>query len=141
MQSHSLNFFEVLHVLSMSECYTVQKFVEQYMGARNLVGIGLSYWSVRRHRLRNRFLGIDSLESIPGLLKSLKIPSPVTRFLPLLHLQSLEIENHMYYGDRENNPIPVQYLTIGAVGKISACPRLSRAFLNFCMREGGLFQY
>jgi hypothetical protein len=38
------------------------------MGARNRIGIGLSY---RPARLQAG--GIDSLESIPGLLKSLKI--------------------------------------------------------------------
>jgi hypothetical protein len=38
--------------------------LEQSMGARNLVGIGFSYPP-----------GKDSLESIPRLLKSLKIPS------------------------------------------------------------------
>jgi hypothetical protein len=36
------------------------------MGARNWVGIGLLYRPARIHRL-------DSLESIPGLRKSLKI--------------------------------------------------------------------
>jgi hypothetical protein len=41
--------------------------LEQSMGARNRVGIGLSYRPAR--------LGIDYLKSIPGLLKSLKIPS------------------------------------------------------------------
>ncbi len=39
--------------------------LERATGARNLVGIGLSYRPAR----------IDSLESIPGLLKNLKIPS------------------------------------------------------------------
>jgi hypothetical protein len=43
----------------------VYKFV-QSMGARNRVGIGLSYRPARLHRL---------VESIPGPLKSLKIPS------------------------------------------------------------------
>jgi hypothetical protein len=38
--------------------------LQQSMGARNRVGIGLSYWSARLHRLA---------ESIPELLKSLKI--------------------------------------------------------------------
>ncbi len=42
--------------------------LEQSMGARNRVGIGLLYLPARLHRL----CGIDSLESIPGLLKSLK---------------------------------------------------------------------
>jgi hypothetical protein len=66
--------------------------LEQSMGARNRVGIGLSYRPARLHRLAefipwNRFLGskivyknglatyaggVDSAESIPGLLKSLK---------------------------------------------------------------------
>ncbi len=50
--------------------------LEQSMGARNRVGIGLSHRPARRHTG-----GIDSLEWIPGLLKSLKIP--------LLNLQSL----------------------------------------------------
>ncbi len=36
------------------------------MGARNRLRIGLSYWPARLQRLA---------ESIPGLLKSLKIPS------------------------------------------------------------------
>ncbi len=40
----------------------------QYMGSRNRVGIGLSYRPARLHRL---------VESIPGLLKSLQIPSLV----------------------------------------------------------------
>ncbi len=40
--------------------------LEQSMGARNRVGIGLSCRPARLHRL---------LESIPGLLKGLKIPS------------------------------------------------------------------
>ncbi len=40
--------------------------LEQSMGARNRVGIGLSYRSVRLHRLA---------KSIPGLLKSIKIKS------------------------------------------------------------------
>ncbi len=39
------------------------------MGARNWVGIGLSYKPARLHRMA------ASLESIPGLLTSLKIPS------------------------------------------------------------------
>jgi hypothetical protein len=42
--------------------------LKQSMGARNRVGIGLSYWPARLHRLA---------ESIPGLLKSLKIPTQV----------------------------------------------------------------
>ena len=42
--------------------------LEQSMGARNRVGIGLSHRPARLHRLA---------ESIPGLLKSLKIPSLV----------------------------------------------------------------
>ncbi len=40
--------------------------LEQSMGARNRVGIGLSYRPSRLHR---------QAESIPGLLKSLEIPS------------------------------------------------------------------
>jgi hypothetical protein len=40
--------------------------LKQSMGARNRVGIGFSYWPARLHRLA---------ESIPGLLKSLKIPA------------------------------------------------------------------
>jgi hypothetical protein len=39
------------------------------MGARNRVGIGLSYWA----RQATQPGGIGSLESIHGLLKSLKI--------------------------------------------------------------------
>jgi hypothetical protein len=50
----------------------------QPMAARNRVGTGLSYWPARLYRLAelipwNRVLGIDSLESILGLLESLKI--------------------------------------------------------------------
>ncbi len=41
--------------------------LEHFMGARNRVGIGLSYRTIGWR--------IDSLESIHGLLKSLKIPS------------------------------------------------------------------
>ncbi len=47
---------------------------KQSMGSRNQVGIGLSYRPARLHRLA----GIDSLESIPGLLKSLKIRALVS---------------------------------------------------------------
>ncbi len=39
------------------------------MGVRNQVGIGLSYRPARLHRLHG---GVDSLESILGLLNSLK---------------------------------------------------------------------
>ncbi len=45
-------------------------FVEQSMGPINRAGIGLSYRPARPHRLPE----INSLESITGLLKSLKIP-------------------------------------------------------------------
>ncbi len=54
--------------------------LEQSMGARNRVGIGLSYRPARLHRLAESI----SLESIPGLLKSLKIPSQEKFLLPLL---------------------------------------------------------
>ncbi len=54
--------------------------LEQPMGTRNRVGIGLSYRDARLHRLA---------ESIPGLLKSIKIPYQydipiLTRFLALI---------------------------------------------------------
>ncbi len=54
---------------------------KQFKGARNRVGIGLLYQPVRLHRLAesipwNKFLGsIRLAESIRGILKSLKIPS------------------------------------------------------------------
>jgi hypothetical protein len=41
------------------------------MGARNRVGIGLSYWPARLHSTQPGAIG--SLKSILGLLKSLKI--------------------------------------------------------------------
>jgi hypothetical protein len=41
------------------------------MGTRNRVGIGLSYWPGRLQLAG----GIDSLESVLGLLKSLRLPS------------------------------------------------------------------
>jgi hypothetical protein len=44
------------------------------MGAKNRVRIGLLHRPARLHTLGN-----DFLESIPGLLKSLKIPSLVYR--------------------------------------------------------------
>jgi hypothetical protein len=44
------------------------------MGARNRVGIGLLYRPVRLHRLG----GIDSLESIPGFLRSSKVLAQYT---------------------------------------------------------------
>ncbi len=47
--------------------------LEQSMGARNQVGIGLTYRPARLHRL---------VESIPGLLKCLKIPSHRTWWSP-----------------------------------------------------------
>jgi hypothetical protein len=40
--------------------------LDQSIRARNRVGIGLPYWPARPHGLA---------ESIPGLLKSLKIPA------------------------------------------------------------------
>ncbi len=43
------------------QCWNIRTF---YGGARNRVGIGLSYWPAS---------GIDSSESLPGLLKSLNI--------------------------------------------------------------------
>jgi hypothetical protein len=65
------------------------------MGARNRVGIGLSYRPARLHRR-----GIDSLESIPGLLKSLKIRALV--------------------GRRYDNPTPTRFLAPIDSSKISA---------------------
>jgi hypothetical protein len=47
-------------------CTNSGSVLEQSMGARNRVGIGCSYRPTRLHRLA---------ESIPGVLKSLKIPS------------------------------------------------------------------
>jgi hypothetical protein len=44
--------------------------LEQSMGAMNRLGIGLSYRPDRSTKAG----GIDSLESISGILKSLKIP-------------------------------------------------------------------
>jgi hypothetical protein len=44
--------------------------LEQSMGSRNRAGIRLPYRPARLHRLAKTI----SLESIPGLLKSLKIP-------------------------------------------------------------------
>ncbi len=52
-----------------SSCGPVLEFLNNLWAARNQVGIGLSY---RPARL-DMFGGIDSLESILGLLKSLKI--------------------------------------------------------------------
>ncbi len=50
------------------------------MGARNRVGIALSYRAARLHRLA---------ESIPGLLKSIKIPAQKQRSPELEFLKSL----------------------------------------------------
>jgi hypothetical protein len=50
--------------------------LEQSMGARNREGRRLSYRPARLHRL----LEISSVESIPGLLKSLKIPPLAGRY-------------------------------------------------------------
>jgi hypothetical protein len=47
--------------------------LEQSKGARNRLGVGLSYLPARLNRLA---------ESIPGLLKSLKIPSQDSRLPP-----------------------------------------------------------
>jgi hypothetical protein len=52
--------------------------LEQSIGDGNRVGIGLSYQPARLHRLA---------ESIPGLLKSLKIPSLVSYILFVAPLQ------------------------------------------------------
>ncbi len=54
---------------------TVLEFLEQLMGARNRVGIGLSYRPARLHRL---------VESIPGLLKRLQIRAQVSVCPPCL---------------------------------------------------------
>jgi hypothetical protein len=48
--------------------------LEQSMGARNRVGIGLSYRSARLHRLAEL-----TMKSILGLLKSLKIRALLDR--------------------------------------------------------------
>ncbi len=50
------------------------------MGARNLVETGLSYTSPDA----SYACGIDSLQSIPGLLKSLKIASLYSKSIPSL---------------------------------------------------------
>ncbi len=52
--------------------------LEQSMVARNRVGIGFTYRTVKAYAC-----GIDSLESIPGLLKSVKIPSLGCQTSPL----------------------------------------------------------
>jgi hypothetical protein len=56
-----------LHLYEQNKIAGISK---QSMGARNRVGIGLSY---RPARLHIKPGGIGSLESILGLLKSLKI--------------------------------------------------------------------
>ncbi len=53
--------------------------LEQSMGARKRVGIGLSYRLVRQHRLA---------ESIPGLLKNLKLGPYILYILVQLNLSS-----------------------------------------------------
>jgi hypothetical protein len=76
---------------------------KQSMGARNRVGIGLSYQSARLHRLAvfipeflKRFQirsqlasGIRSLESIPGLLKHLQIQAQATLASGIGSLESI----------------------------------------------------
>jgi hypothetical protein len=61
-----------VHLLCLSDFYFVScaGILEQSTGARNRVGIGLSHHPPCYIGWRNR-----SFESIPGLLKSLKIPS------------------------------------------------------------------
>ncbi len=59
-----------LNIYNFGLCAGIFK---QFMGARKRVGIGLSYRPARLHGLG----GIDFLESIPGLLPCLKIPSLV----------------------------------------------------------------
>ncbi len=54
-----------LSILAGIKCDTSVGILEQSMGARNRVGIGLSYRPAWPHRLA---------ESIPGILKSIKIP-------------------------------------------------------------------
>jgi hypothetical protein len=67
-------FFVYSHGLAFGYSFQLLTFsagiLEQSLGARNRVGIGLSYRPARLRRLEDRFLG-----SIPGHLKSLKIPS------------------------------------------------------------------
>jgi hypothetical protein len=50
------------HCLKSSDCiqYEFTGIFKQSMGAKNRLGIGLSYWPVRLHRLAEIFLGIDS---------------------------------------------------------------------------------
>ncbi len=62
MSTGSTYVFEYFSAAFVMLCWNFRK----YMGARNRVGIGLSYRPARLHRLA---------ESIPGFLKSLKIPS------------------------------------------------------------------
>jgi hypothetical protein len=62
--------------------------VKQSMGARNRVGIGLSYWPARIHRLE---------ESIPGLLEILKIPSLGSLKVRALHLPPLTICHKQFF--------------------------------------------
>jgi hypothetical protein len=57
----------------LSQVYSAGIF-KQSMKTRNRVGIGLWHRPARLHRL-----AVDSLESIPGLLKSLKIRALKTK--------------------------------------------------------------
>ena len=64
-------FYKFFYSIIQLNCVGI---LEQSMGAKNRVGIGLSTGP----RKATKAGGINSLESIPGLLKSFKIPSLIS---------------------------------------------------------------
>jgi hypothetical protein len=78
-----------------------------------MFGIGLSYRSARLHRLA----GIDSLESIPGHVKSLKIPSQDCVDIGVVGFR-IDAAKHMWPGDIE--------ATIAKVGSLPEGDQLKR---------------
>ncbi len=83
---------------------------EQSTWARNRVGIGLSYRPARLHGLA---------ESIPGLLRSLKIPSLFTK----LPFQSRKSANFVFENAQESK-ICLHYLIQNFVKKYSKICRI-----------------
>jgi hypothetical protein len=75
-----------------------------------LEGIGLSYWPTRARICKLlRSPGIDSKESIPGLLKILKIPSLLTDSAAPLSFPKIYVYNKIGTGPQTNT---VQYSTV-----------------------------
>jgi hypothetical protein len=92
--------------------------IERSMWARNRGGICLSYRPARLHSLA---------ESIPGLLKSLKIQPYNEHIAPIGKVEYVQISLHsakIFY----KQVIPTDFFS-ACVGRMSACPEISLLIL------------